>query len=210
MREKENFYKYRVLSFSDVVFSNEMTLPVLEFGIPSYKALQTNSTLKILQNRIPSFIGLVVSFMITALYWVVHLRIFVYTSSIDSTILWYNIVLLFFIVLLPFSTAFCIRGFSHKGPFVFYCFNVSAIGFFNYLLNIYVPRKQIGHTGITPTLAKYFKLRAINAFLVWAIVGLLAFYTPMIATFLFIFLFSFEFILSTYFKRKLIKEATIE
>ncbi|MDP5093505.1 MAG: TMEM175 family protein [Polaribacter sp.] len=208
--EKETFDKSRVISFSDAVFSIAMTLLVLEVVIPSYKELQTGNTLVILQNRIPSFIGLVVSFMVTALYWIAHMRIFKFTSTIDSKILWYNILLLFFIVLLPFSTAFYVKGFGYKGPFAFYCFNLAGIGFFNYLLNIYIPKKEKGLTGITPTLAKYFKLRAINAFSVWAIAGFLAFYTPMIARLLFILLFIFEFLLTKYFKKQLIKEASIE
>ena len=52
-----------------------MNLLVLEVFIPSYKELQTGNTLQILQNRIPSFIGLIVSFMVTALYWIANMRI---------------------------------------------------------------------------------------------------------------------------------------
>lgn len=77
----------RVHSFSDAVFSIAMTLLVLEVFIPSYKELQTGNTLQILQNRIPSFIGLIVSFMVTALYWIANMRIFKFASTIDSKIL---------------------------------------------------------------------------------------------------------------------------
>lgn len=208
--ENETFDKARVISFSDAVFSIAMTLLVLEVVIPSYRELQTGNTLLILQNRIPSFIGLVISFMVTALYWVAHMRIMKYASTINKKILWYNILLLFFIVLLPFSTAFYVKGFSFKGPFAFYCFNLAAIGFFNYLLNVYVSKKEKGLTGITPVLAKFIKLRALNAFLVWALAGCLAFFMPMTARFLFILLFVLEFILTRYFKKKLKEEGTIE
>ena len=123
------------------------------------------------------------------------MRIMKYVSTINSKLLWYNILLLFFIVLLPFSTAFYVKGFDAVGPFVFYCFNLSAIGFFNYLMNVYVIKKEKGETGITTTLGKYFKLRAFNAFIVWALAGVLAFVFPFTARFLFILLFIFEFIL---------------
>lgn len=203
--KNETFDKARVISFSDAVFSIAMTLLVLEVVIPNYKEIQTGNTLRILQNRIPSFIGLVVSFMVTALYWIAHMRIIKYVSTIDSKILWYNILLLFFIVLLPFSTAFYVKGFTYKGPFAFYCFNLAAIGFFNFMLNIYIPKKEKGKTGITPLLAKFIKYRALNAFVVWALAGFLAFYLPWIARFLFIFLFIIEAIMSKIYTKKLEK-----
>lgn len=203
--ENETFDKGRVISFSDAIFSIAMTLLVLEVVIPSYKEIQNGNTLNVLSNRIPSFIGLIISFLVTALYWIAHLRIMKYASTIDTKILWYNIGLLFFIVLLPFSTAFYVKGFSFKGPFAFYCFNLSAIGFFNFLLNVYIPKKEKGLTGVTKILAKYFKYKALNAFIIWALAGFLAFYLPLIARFLFILLFVFEFFLKKYYKKYLTK-----
>ncbi|MBU3012058.1 DUF1211 domain-containing protein [Polaribacter vadi] len=207
--KNETFDKARVISFSDAVFSIAITLLVLEVVIPSYKELKTGDTLLILRNRIPSFIGLVVSFMVTAIYWVSHLRIIKYVSSINNKLLWLNIMLLFFIVLLPFSTAFYVKGFSYNGPFAFYCFNLSAIGLFNVLMNFYIIKKEKGLTGITATLGKYYKLRALNGFLVWVIAGCLAFTLPMFSRFLFIFLFISEIFITKYFKKKLMKERNI-
>ncbi|WP_405566266.1 TMEM175 family protein [Polaribacter sp. Asnod6-C07] len=207
--KNETFDKARVISFSDAVFSIAITLLVLEVVIPSYKELKTGDTLLILRNRIPSFIGLVVSFMVTAIYWVSHLRIIKYVSSINSKLLWLNIMLLFFIVLLPFSTAFYVKGFSYNGPFAFYCFNLSAIGLFNVLMNFYIIKKEKGLTGISATLGKYYKLRALNGFLVWVIAGCLAFTLPMFSRFLFIFLFISEIFITKYFKKKLMKERNI-
>ncbi|GGG98812.1 DUF1211 domain-containing membrane protein [Polaribacter pacificus] len=208
--EKETFDKGRVISFSDAVFSIAMTLLVLEVVIPSYNELKTSNTWLILQNRIPSFIGLIVSFMVTAVYWIAHMRVMKHVSTVNSTLLWLNIFLLFFIVLLPFSTAFYVKGFDYIAPFAFYCFNLAAIGLFNFLMNTYVIKKEKGLTGITPVLGSYLKARSFNAFIVWALAGILAFVFPFTARFLFILLFVFEFFINKYFKKKLKKEATIE
>ncbi|MFD2528544.1 TMEM175 family protein [Polaribacter marinaquae] len=205
----EIFDKQRVISFSDAVFSIAITLLVLDIVAPTYKELKAADTLQILQNRIPSIIGLIVSFIVIALYWVAHMRIMKYVSTINKKILRYNIFLLFFIVLLPFSTAFYVRGFMLKGPFAFYCFNLSAIGFFNYLLNIYIPKKEKGLTGITSVLAKYFKYRALIAFIIWVLAGIFAFLLPMFARLLFLFIFILEAILVKIYKKKLISEKTI-
>jgi uncharacterized membrane protein len=187
-----------------------MTLLILEIGIPTVKALNEGGTLKVLANRIPSFIGLVVSFFVTALYWVAHMRITKHVSSIDKKLLWLHIYLLFFIVLLPFSTAFYVGGFNFSGPFVFYCFNLSAIGLINYLMNAYVIKKEKGETGISPVLGSYYKTRALNGFIIWVLAGILGFIFPLFARFIFILIFVFEAIITRYYKKKLKQEAAIE
>ena len=207
--KNETFDKARVISFSDAVFSIAITLLVLDVVAPTYKELKTGDSLLILENRIPSFIGLIISFIVISLYWVGHMRIMKYASTINKKVLRYNILLLFFIVLLPFSTAFYVRGFMLKGPFAFYCFNLSAIGFFNFLLNAYIPKKEKGLTGITPVLASYFKYRAFIAFIVWVLAGLLAFVLPMVSRFLFLFIFIGEAILVKVYRKKLSSEAVI-
>jgi len=121
------FDKNRVINFSDAIFSIAMTLLVLEIAIPTVTAMSSNDTWTLLQNRIPSFIGFVVSFLVTALYWVSHLRTMKFVNVVDTKLLWLNIFLLLFIVLMPFSTGFYVGGFDYVGPFVFYCFNLSAI-----------------------------------------------------------------------------------
>ncbi|MEM6685815.1 MAG: TMEM175 family protein, partial [Bacteroidota bacterium] len=73
--EPIKFEKSRVVSFSDAVFSIAMTLLVLEVAIPNSEEAMTQDLGQILENRIPSFIGLVVSFLVTALYWIAHMRI---------------------------------------------------------------------------------------------------------------------------------------
>lgn len=207
--KNETFDKARVISFSDAVFSIAITLLVLDVVAPTYKELSSGNTLQILKNRIPSFIGLIISFVVIALYWVAHMRIMKFATTINKKVLRYNIFLLFFIVLLPFSTALYVSGFMLKGTFAFYCFNLSAIGFFNFLLNVYIPKKEKGLTGITPVLASYFKYRAFIAFIVWVLAGLLAFLLPITARFLFILIFIGEAILVKIYRKKLSSETTI-
>ena len=100
--------KNRVINFSDAVFSIAMTLLILEVGIPSIKVVANNTTWTILQSKLPSFIGLVVSFFVTAIYWVAHLRHMKFVTEVDGKLLWLNILLLFFIVLIYQALLFLI------------------------------------------------------------------------------------------------------
>jgi uncharacterized membrane protein len=197
------FDKGRVIAFSDAVFSIAMTLLVLEVAIPSSRAVIEVGTWKVLQNRIPSFIGLTVSFFVTALYWIAHMRITKYASSINTKLLWINIGLLFFIVLLPFSTGFYVSGFNSTGPFVFYCMNLSGIGLFNYLMIHYIIKKEKGETGLGKIKGNWEKMRSLNGFLVWVLAGVLAFPIPMLARFTFILIFVFNPIIDRYYKKKI-------
>jgi TMEM175 potassium channel family protein len=201
--------KSRVINFSDAIFSIAMTLLVLEVGIPSLKGIANNTIWTILHSRLPSFIGLVVSFFVSAIYWVAHLRHMKYVSDVDGKLLWLNIILMFFIVLLPFSTGFYVVGINYNGPFVFYCFNLSAIGLFNYLIINYIFKKEKGQTGLTPLLGKWHKAVALNSFLIWVIAGAIVFMLPILARVLFLVIFIFEIFINKYFRKKVKQEASM-
>ncbi len=199
------FDKNRIISFSDAIFSIAMTLLVLEINIPSFKTLDNLGTWEILAYRIPSFIGFIVSFLVTALYWIEHMRIMKFVSDVDNKLLWINIFLLLFIVLMPFSTAFYVKGFDLVGPFVFYCFNLSAIGLFNYLMVRYVIKKEKEKTGLTLFIGKWKKTRAFISFFCWFLAGIIAFKFLEISRFLFILIFILQPFTNKYYKKKLSK-----
>jgi len=200
--EDFKFHKGRVVSFTDAIFSIAMTLLVLEITIPSALAVKEYGTLQILETLIPSFIGLVVSFFVTALYWIAHLRIMKYVTTIDNKLLWLNIFLLLFIVLMPFSTAFYVSGYNFNGPFIFYCFNLSAIGLFNFLIVSYVVKSENQESGLTTILSQKLKLRALNPLAVWLLAALVAFFLPMVARYVFLLIFLFQILINFYFKQK--------
>lgn len=198
--------KARVISFSDAIFSIAMTLLVLELSIPTYSNVEDYDTWHALGNLIPSFIGFLVSFLVTALYWVAHLRIMRHVTTIDTKMLWLNIFLLLFIVLLPFSTAFYVNGFILTGPFVFYCLNLSAIGLFNFLIIRYVLLKERKTAEISVIEGKIEKARALNALFVWLLAALFAFFLPMVARGIFVLIFVFNRIIKWYFNKNTSKE----
>lgn len=200
--EDFKFDKSRVVSFTDAIFSIAMTLLVLEITIPTIDLVEEYGTLLILETLLPSFIGLVVSFFVTALYWIAHLRIMKYVTSIDNKLLWLNIFLLLFIVLMPFSTAFYVSGYNFNGPFIFYCFNLSAIGLFNFLIVNYVVKTEKQGSGLNPNLSKKLKLRALNPLVVWLLAALVALVLPMVARFVFLLIFVFQILINFYFKKK--------
>lgn len=195
------FEKNRVISFVDAVFSIAMTLLVLEISIPAYETVKTEGTLNILANLLPNFIGFFVSFIVIALYWVSHMRSMKFVSGINNNLLWLNVFLLLFIVLIPFSTSFYVEGFNLTGPFVFYCCNLSAVGFINFLIVRHIIKEKTDTSELSISTQKMLKHRALNSFSVWILAGLLAFVLPTLARYIFLLIFVIQAIINRKHKR---------
>ena len=187
--EKITFSKSRVIGFSDAVFSVAMTLLVLEVTIPTYESFKNEGTTSVLLERTPSFIGFILSFFVTVFYWIDYMRISKYISDFDNKALWINILILFSIVLLPFSTAFYVNGFELIGPFVFYSINLAAIAFFEFWLARYITKKENGKTGLTKLKGQWESVRSLNTCLIWLLSAALAFVLPWASRFFFVIIF---------------------
>lgn len=179
-----------------------MTLLILEVAIPTYKSVNEYGTWRVLADRIPNFIGFVVSFFVTALYWIDYLRITRYLSNFTMNILWINILLLFFIVFLPFSTAFYVNGINFIEPFVFYAINLALIAFFILLLTYATAKKEDGKTGLTDLIKKCEILKIGNTMIVWLLAAVLAYVSITLARFAFILIFIINPIIDRYFDKK--------
>lgn len=201
------FDKSRVTAFSDAVFSIAMTLLVLEVAVPTYQSFGKYGMWELLQVRIPDFIGFTVSFFVTALYWIDYLKISKYITSFNSRVLWVNIMLLFFVVLLPFSTALYVNGINYVGPFVFYSINLMMIAVMIFILIQVVAKKEEGKTGLTQLQRKWESVRMLNTISVWGLAAILAFFNIELARYVFIFIFILNPIIDRYYKKKMLKKS---
>ena len=98
---------HRIEALTDGIFAIAMTLLVLNLALPETGngLTQTVELHKLLIGQITKFFSYALSFLLLALYWVLHHRQFHFIKRTDRTHLWINIVLLMFIVLVPFSTS---------------------------------------------------------------------------------------------------------
>ncbi|MFZ1262995.1 MAG: TMEM175 family protein, partial [Chitinophagaceae bacterium] len=104
---RKEFQLERLILFSDAVFAIAITLLVIEIKIPEiHENVSDKALLQSLGHLIPKFIGFIVSFMMIGLYWTVHHRMFGFVTSYSRKLLILNLVFLFFVALMPFSTGF--------------------------------------------------------------------------------------------------------
>lgn len=179
----------RINNFCDAVFAIAMTLLILEIKIPPSEDVKTLGTALVLQRLIPSFIGFLISFLVTALYWRAHLTLAQSIKSYDNKLLWYTVWLLMMVVLLPFSTAFYVKNFNYNGPFVVYCINLVLMGAFNFFMLNYVVRKEGYSDAFTKSVVTKLRFRSLCAPLIWGLSALWVLVEPTSARFLFILIF---------------------
>ncbi len=91
--------KGRLEAFSDGVFAVIITIMVLDMKVPRGADLQA------LKPVIPVFLCYVLSFVNVGIYWNNHHHLLHASERVSGGILWANLVLLFALSLLPFTTA---------------------------------------------------------------------------------------------------------
>jgi uncharacterized membrane protein len=186
---KKEFQLERLILFSDAVFAIAITLLVIEIKIPEIheKPITDNAVLHKLKELIPKFVGFLVSFLLIGQYWIVHHRMFSFVINFTDRLIWLNILFLFAIALMPFSTGFY-SEFVLRGvvtPVIFYTANIALLGLANFLMWRYLSNQKNNLTeNLTPALSKYFSLRALTVPVIFIIFSFVYLYYPTIAFFI--------------------------
>ena len=96
----------RIVAFSDGVIAIIITLLIFEVHVPSLTDHSTGAVLKALVGIAPKGASFAISLFTVAIFWVNHHHIFADISHSNWKLLWYNNVLLFWLAIVPFTTAF--------------------------------------------------------------------------------------------------------
>jgi uncharacterized membrane protein len=94
----------RVMTLTDGVFAIIMTLLVLEIHVPQLAAGESLSTAFLLEVW-PNIIVFVISFVLTALFWVGHRDMFNLVRGVDRGLIWLNILYMLPVALVPAAAA---------------------------------------------------------------------------------------------------------
>lgn len=93
----------RIGAFSDAIFAFSMTVLAVEIVVPS---VPTNELPQAIVEQVPHFISFVVGFLVVAMYWAGHHRMFRYMRRVDGRLIWTNILLLMLIAFMPVPTGY--------------------------------------------------------------------------------------------------------
>lgn len=136
--------KGRLEAFSDGVFAIIITIMVLELKVPQ------KTDLAALMAIWPVFLGYVMSFVYVGIYWNNHHHMFQAAETVNGSILWANMNLLFWLSLIPFVTDW--MGQNHFAKLPVTCYGIILI--MNALSYTLLAITLIRHHGKDSLLAK--------------------------------------------------------
>jgi uncharacterized membrane protein len=138
---KTHFQLDRISFFTDGVFAIAITLLVIEFKVPVIAHPTDHLLMESLSEMTWKLLGFVISFCIVGYYWSVHHRIFGYVEQYTTRLLWLNLLFLFSVVLLPFTSGLLGEYASETHlliPYGVYVLNICLTAVMNAILWFYV------------------------------------------------------------------------
>jgi uncharacterized membrane protein len=136
--------KGRLEAFSDGVFAVIITIMVLEMRVPRGIDLQA------LKSVVPAFLCYVLSYLYIGIYWNNHHHLLHATERVSGRILWANLILLFCLSLVPFTTAWMGQNNYAPLPTAVYGVMLLCAGIAYYILT----KSLIAHHGRDSLLAR--------------------------------------------------------
>ncbi|MBP9854938.1 MAG: DUF1211 domain-containing protein [Candidatus Omnitrophica bacterium] len=156
--------KTRLEAFSDGVIAIIITIMVLEIKIPH------GADLVDLKPLIPVFLSYLLSFIYVGIYWINHHHLLHTAKLVNAKIMWSNLMLLFWLSLIPFSTNWL--GENHGGtwPTAVYGMVLLLAGFSYLILQSYILKTQGQDDTLAKAIGKDWKGKASMAGYALAIV----------------------------------------
>lgn len=140
---RKQFQLERIILFSDAVFAIAITLLIIEIKVPHFENGVTQQELAHeLSVKIPEFFGFILSFAVIGQFWMSHHRLFGYITNYTSKLMWLNLLMLLWIVVMPFSTFLNMQHGNLDIVWFWYSVNLALIELSYYFLWKYVGNKE--------------------------------------------------------------------
>lgn len=155
--EKKSIQVERLVFFSDAVIAIAITLLALDIKIEPLKSGHFHFSDLLVEWR--TFLAFTLSFLNIANFWKTHHSFFSYIHKMDERLLTNNILWLFFIVLLPFSTTLVSSYFSDTAAICTYSLNLFFVALFQNNIWDYSSRRGfLNKEVLTDEIASRFRL----------------------------------------------------
>ncbi len=176
--EKLHFFiePSRIQDLTDGIFAFSMTLLIVSVAMPEITGRATEQMLlSKLSDMVPTFLTFFMSFFLIAIFWELHHRQFQSIKKSNSTLVWINILMMLFIVMIPFTTNLIDDYDYLKVANIAFNVNMLLIGIMFYIQYAYsADHKLLDERISTKHIAEYKKRNSIIAIvsLIALIVGI--------------------------------------
>ncbi len=169
--------KGRLEAFSDGVIAIIITIMVLEFKVPN------GDKIKDLVPMIPTFLTYLLSFIYIGIYWNNHHHMFSAVGHINGKVLWANLLLLFWLSMIPFATSWMGQNHFSQIPIALYGAILLMNGIAYYILSQFLLKVEGRDSKLSKALGKDFK--GLASLYINLIAIALAFWNPQISLILY-------------------------
>lgn len=160
-RAGSGFGKNRIEALADGIFAVAMTLLVLDVKLAAGESYATDSALWARLVALEHTFGIYfVSFVVLGMFWIGHHTQFHYVRYVDHRILWLNLIFLFLITSVPFSTDL-LGDFHHlRVPYLLYSGEIVLLAGLLLLQIFYLRRNpHLAEGDLTPQVTRHIILR---------------------------------------------------
>ena len=180
--------KSRIEALADGIFAVAMTLLVLDIKMPETITYESDSALWTrLVSLEHAFASYAVSFIMLAVYWIVHHFQFHFIQRTDRGLLWINFYLLLCVTLLPFTTDLVGDNVHLRLPALLYGVNLLLLGA-AFIAQIEYLRRHthLAAPELTPRAGRLLRHYAWLMTLVPIMSMAMTFYSPRLALYLYL------------------------
>lgn len=168
---QKEFELERMILFSDAVFAIAITLLVLEIKFPKLpENMQGINLLHYLKPTLIHFSAFIISFIFIGFSWSRHLALCKYLIQYDNKVIFYNLLLLFFIVAFPFSISAFIENVqtSFVAALLIYIGNIFFVQLAQFLFTRYIfkTKNTISVSGKQPE-KQYLYLKSMHSLVIF-------------------------------------------
>lgn len=145
--------KNRVEALTDGIYAIALTLAVLTIDVGELPPLGSGESFAAaLSVTFPQLLHYAIAFFVLLSFWMAHHRQVSYIKHVDGVYVWLNMVTLFFVALIPFTTDLVGSYSEYPLAVTIYCGNLFMIGLLTTISWIYAARggRLLSDGGISP------------------------------------------------------------
>jgi len=179
-QKEKNLELERLVFFSDAIVAIAITLLALDLKIERVSG--GHLTFSDILRSWKVFVAFILSFLIIAVFWQVHHKLFSYIKKVDQRLMIYNLGWLLFLVSVPFTTTLVSAHFFDVAAIFFYSLNILLISIFQNLIWDYVAeRPEFLKETLTPEMSRFYRV-ACNIAMINAVLAMgISFLSPLTA-----------------------------
>ena len=171
--------KGRLEAFSDGVIAILITIMVLELTVPH------GTDFAALRELIPVFLSYILSFIFLGIYWNNHHHLFQVAKQVNGNVLWANLHLLFWLSLIPFTTAWMGENNFAQLPIALYGVVLWMSGLAYYILAQTLITLHGNDSLLAAALGR--KVKEIISLVCYSVAIIFSFFSPGIALAIYVF-----------------------